>query len=137
MRAIKFLSVLVAMGVLAAGCATGGGVSDEELVMASLTKFKEGLESEDLDMAMSAYAEDFTTGDGADKAGARAFFQNEADNGILETIEVNIEEVELMFEDGECIAEPVVLESDMGILELSITFKPVEDQWLIAYAEEF
>lgn len=131
------LCALLCIGMMAGGCATGGGASSEDKVMASLLTFKEGLEASDIDKAMSVYSDDFRTGDGADKSGAREFFQGAKDNGLLDSIEVGIEETELVVEDDEIVAEPVSLLSDAGVLELSITFKEVGDLWLIVYATEF
>jgi len=135
----KFALKMLAVGVLAifaAGCATMGGPSDEELVQNTLAEWKAAFEKQDIDAMMAAYSENFTTDRGNTKEELKEFFQGAKDQGYLEGVEADMSAVEIAIEGDTAQVDPIYLSSSAGSLETSLVLKKEDDGvWRIVGSE--
>jgi len=132
----KTLALAIALG-LTTGCLSIGTAADEGSVLDTLYTFKESIESEDIDKAMSVYSEKFETANGEDKAASRAFFERAGDQGYLEHAEVSLERTVIRLDGKTAVAEPVGLMSPAGGMDLSITLRNENGRWKFISAKEF
>jgi ketosteroid isomerase-like protein len=105
------------------GCATtGGGASDEELVMGALASWSEAFQSQDLDAVMVHFSEDFDT----DLEEVADFFEDLFDSGV----EVSVEEATATVNGDTANAGPVAFKGDSGEARLFFHLKKEEGSWL-------
>jgi ketosteroid isomerase-like protein len=120
---------------LAGGCATlDKGPSDEELIAATMEAMQSAIAAQDLDKIMDVYSEDFSGENGEGKAEVRDFIANWIDMGVMEEVEVNIEEMETTIENGTATVAPVVYESSFGQLVAEYTLQKEENTWRVVGA---
>lgn len=120
---------------LTGGCATlEKGPSDEELIAATMEAMRLAIAEQDLDKIMDLYSEDFSTETGEGKAEARDFLQNWIDMGVMEGVEVNIEEMKTTIENDTATVGSVVYESPFGQLLAEYTLKKEDNTWRVVGA---
>lgn len=134
-----FLTIVLALGmaaVMAGGCATTGGKSDQASIEKVLADWKAALEKQDIDAMMTAYSEEFTTDRGNTKAELKEFFVNAKDQGYLEGATADLTAAVIKIEDGSATVAPVTLSSDAGELQASLVMKKEADKaWRIVSSE--
>jgi hypothetical protein len=101
----------VALAVLAAGCATSGGVSDEDLASKWLQDFKGAIESKALDSFMEMVSADFAH-DGYEysaenKAQFRAFNEAGIAEGTWDGVDLDLSGVEIGIDGNTATLYPI------------------------------
>lgn len=137
MKMIARVSGFVAiMAVVVMGCATTSGPTDEELIQMTMEKMKTALETQDMEMLMETFSEDFEHPEVGGKEEARAMLQMGMDAGYADDGEVYLEDMEIEFlEDGEAVVYPVDLAGAPGAISVEITLGKTDGQWLITYVD--
>ena len=130
---VKNSGVVALVVVMLCGCQILGlGPSDEDLVNATMAKWKAALIAHDMDKLMETYSENYANIEGGDKASVREFIVGVIDQGYLENLEVNLEDAQTTIEGDKATVAPVELTSDMGTYVLEYTKLQKENgDWLI------
>ncbi len=130
----RFLSVVSALCVIFAmslilGCAgTGKGPTDEELIRATIDKVKVALETKNLDMLMTTFADDFEHPEVGGKEEARQALQMGLESGYADEGKVDLTNMELKIdkEKGTASAYPIDLSSAAGSVSVELVLKKYE-----------
>ncbi len=138
MLKLRITTVLMAVTLVAltGGCATlDKGPSDEELVTATMEAMQSAIAAQDLDKIMALYSEDFFSEEtGGGKAEVRTFLSDWIDQGVMEGVEVDIEDMKIAIEDGAATVAPVVYDSPFGQLLAEYTLKKEDNTWRVVGA---
>jgi len=127
------LGVVALAAVLLCGCQILGlGPSDEDLINATMAKWKTALIAHDMDKLMETYSENYRNIEGGDKNAVREFIAEVIEQGYLDNLEVNLEDAQITIEGDMATVAPVELTSDTGtyVLEYNKLQKENGD-WLI------
>ena len=119
--------------VVLCGCQILGlGPSDEDLINATMAKWKAALVAHDMDKFMQTYSENYRNIEGGDKNSVREFVAGVIEQGYLDNLEVNLEDAQITIEGDMATVAPVELTSDAGtyVLEYNKLQKENGD-WLI------
>ena len=131
-------AILAALTLVAltGGCLTARqGPSDEEMIAATMETMMLAIAAQDLDKIMDLYSEDFSGENGEGKAEVRDFLANWINMGVMEGVEVNIEDVETTIENDTATVAPVVYESPFGQLLAEYTLKKEDNTWRVVAAD--
>ena len=137
---ISVLGIL-ALGILVvAGCEStyggGGGASDTDLITNLLNDYGAALQAEDIAKAMTAFADDFDSDQGLDKAGQEEFLQGAADQGFLDGLEIDSSGMEIVIDGTSATAGPSAVEGSFGALTFNYKLEKRGGQWLITYSSQ-
>lgn len=111
------------------GCAgTGKGPTDEELIRATIDKVKVALETKNLDMLMTTFADDFEHPEVGGKEEARQALQMGLESGYADEGKVDLTNMELKIdkEKGTASAYPIDLSSAAGSVSVELVLKKYE-----------
>lgn len=120
---VKQLALCLAAALIVAGCATTAkGPTDEELIQSTLQKVKTALETQNLDMLMETFAEDFSHDEAPDKATVRDLLEMGISMGYADDGECSLERVEVTIDpDGETAsAYPLDLSGPPGSISVEL-----------------
>ncbi len=122
----KFIAALF-IGLFFCGCQTEP--RDEKLITITMANWKQALVAQDIDALMEFYSEDFTDQEAGDKEGLRELLQEAKDEGMLEDIDINLENFVLEITDD--MAEYSIIGED-GEVEMDFALKKEEkNTWRI------
>ncbi len=127
---ITKLGVSVLIVVLAGGCQIGGP-SDEKLIKNAMADWKAALTAQNLDKVMTAYSENYVSQRGSGKDSIREFMTRVFDEGWMENVNVNLEEVTTTIEEDKAQFGPVAFISDSGTMKIDYTLQKENGAWLI------
>lgn len=125
-----------ALAVVAlAGCATGGGggLSDEELIKNLISDAMTALAAGDIDAMVANYADDFSSDQGGGKAETKEFLQGAKDQGMLDGITANTDDLIITVDGDKATAGPVGLDTAMGSINLDFELEKRDGVWLVTY----
>jgi ketosteroid isomerase-like protein len=127
------LGVVALAVVMLCGCQILGlGPSDEDLINATMAKWKAALIAHDVDKLMETYSENYLNTEGGDKNSVREYVAGVIEEGYLDNLEVNLEDARITIEGDKATVAPVELTSDMGTYVLEFNKLQKEDgDWLI------
>ncbi|HOK10618.1 MAG TPA: hypothetical protein PLT82_13220 [Candidatus Hydrogenedens sp.] len=110
------------------GCAgMGKGPSDEELIRSTIDKVKTALESKNLDLLMTTFADDFEHPEVGGKEEARQMLQLGLESGYADEGKVDLSNMEIKIaEDGTATAYPIDLSSAAGSVSVELVLKKYE-----------
>ena len=126
------MSVFVAVSLVAMlsmiGCAgVGKGPSDEELIRSTIDKVKTALETKNLDLLMTAFADDFEHPEVGGKDEARQLLQMGLESGYADEGKVDLASMEIKInDDGTATAYPIDLSSAAGSVAVELVLKKYE-----------
>ena len=125
--------VVILMVFMLCGCQILGlGPSDEELINATMTKWKAALIAQDVDMLMETYSENYLNSEDGDKNSVREYVVGVIEEGYLDNLKVNLEDAQITIEDDIATVAPVELTSDTGTYVLEYNkLKKEKGAWLI------
>jgi ketosteroid isomerase-like protein len=132
-------SVIIKLGVVAlavlliSGCQIGA--TDQELINATMTEWKEALIAQDLDKLMETYSEDFEGEMSSGKEETREFMAEVFEQGYVDGAEVDLEAAETTIEGDRAEFSGVELMLDTGPMTLDFTLQKEEQTWLIVGSE--
>lgn len=132
---VLITSALFILVIMSGGCATLGGKSDEEMVMDVATEWKEAIVAQDIERIVACYSEDYEGGRGEDKAGMREFMENAIDGGMLDQMEISIEEVQVTVDGETASASNIELSWSEGGITLNFTLAKEGKAWLLTGSE--
>ena len=121
---------------IASGCATtGSGLSDEEQIRALLGQWKEGILAKDADKIMATYSENFTH-DGYEyqadnKAALRGFIEGGIDQGTFDDVELSMEYMDIVIEDGTATVYPIEYTIWEGTVTIELILAKEQAGWRI------
>ncbi len=133
-KSVVMNSCVVALAfVMFCGCQILGlGPSDEDLINATMAKWKAALIAHDLDRFMETYSENYLNTEGGDKNSVREYVAGVIDQGYLDNLEVNLEDAQVTIEGDIATVAPVELTSDAGPYVLEYNKLQKENgTWLI------
>jgi ketosteroid isomerase-like protein len=119
--------------VMLCGCQILGlGPSDEELINATMAKWKAALIAHDVDKFMETYSENYLNTEGGDKNSIREYVAEVIQQGYLDNLDVNLEDAQITIEGDTATVAPVELNSDEGTYVLEYNkLKKENGVWLI------
>jgi len=119
--------------VILCGCQILGlGPSDEDLINATMSKWKAALIAHDVDKLMETYSENYLNTEGGDKNSVREYVAGVIDEGYLDNLEVNLEDAQITIEDDNATVAHVELTSDTGTYVLEYNkLQKKKGNWLI------
>ena len=119
--------------VMLCGCQILGlGPSDEDLVNATMAKWKAALIAHDMDKFMETYSENYTNTEGGGKDSVREFVTGVIEQGYLDNLEINLEDAQITIEGDMATVAPIELTSDTGVYVLEYNKLQKENgDWLI------
>jgi ketosteroid isomerase-like protein len=119
--------------VMLCGCQILGlGPSDEELINATMAKWKAALIAHDVDKLMETYSENYLNTEGGDKNSVREYVAEVIQQGYLDNLDVNLEDAQITIEGNTATVAPVELNSDAGTYVLEYNkLKKENGAWLI------
>lgn len=121
------------------GCASlKKGPSDQELITQVVKNYQTDLQKGDVDAVMTQFSSDYSDGEGRDKAGLKDFLNQAKDQGYLDDIEVNIDDMKITINDDTATAGPVGLYGNFGGIDVTLGLKEEsEGNWLITSMDEY
>lgn len=128
MLAFSMLSAVLALS-LVLGCAGAGkGPTDEELIRATIDKVKTALETKNLDLLMTTFADDFEHPEVGGKEEARQMLQMGLESGYADEGKVDLSNMELKIdkEKGTATAYPIDLSSAAGSVSVELVLNKYE-----------
>ena len=134
--------VALALAVLLGGCASSGagggarGPSDEELIQQLVDTTLEALKAQDIDTMVAAYADDFDSNQGMDKAGMVEFLNGAKEQGFLEGVTVDTSGMTSTIEGTSANVGGISLEGAFGVLDLAFKLEKRDGSWVITYQEQ-
>ena len=137
MKIVKVLGVCGLVVAFGLGCATGGGASDEELITNVITAWKTAIEAEDVEAAMACYADSYTDPEGRGKEETGAFLSEAKDQGYMNGIEVDLQDLVIEIDGDAAVAEPVSLYGSFGGMDLSYGLTKVDGTWLVTSGDQY
>ena len=120
MTNVKMLLVVLGVALMGvSGCASmgsggSGGLTDEALIVQTLTKWQVGLEAPDIESFLAAYSDSYEGDDGVDKGRLTEVIGMIMDAGYLDDVEVDLEGVEIMVDGTTAEVEGIVADGPEG-----------------------
>ncbi len=114
-----------------AGCATGGGSNPADDVAKQADAFVKGLQAQKIDDVMGLFSENFKNYEWQDKAGAKEFLSQAADQGYLEDIKPDMTSMKISVEGDKATAYPIELNGSFGTVTVELTLAKEAAGWLI------
>lgn len=134
----KKFGVFALAVVTLAGCAgSGGGPSDEDMINAIIQDAMNGLVAQDIDAMVSNYAEDFESDQGGGVTETKEFLVGAKEQGFLDDVKVNLENLEITVEGAGAKAGPVELEGVFGALTLEFELAKRDGTWKVTYQSQY
>jgi hypothetical protein len=124
--------VALAVGMLCGCQILGLGPSDEDLVNATMAKWKAALIAHDVDKLMETYSEKYINTEGGDKNSVREYVAGVIEQGYLDNLNVNLEDAQITIVGDKATVAPVELISDAGTFVIEYNKLQKENgAWLI------
>jgi hypothetical protein len=136
----KFAALIAMLAlVITAGCATGGGASDEELIDALLADYSAAAQAGDVDGIMALISDNFSHSDwdyeAESKAELEEFVQASKDEGNFEDVEIDLADVEVEIEGTTAEAYPIYWTVPAGSVTMGLTLTKEGGDWLVTDLE--
>jgi len=103
----------------------------EELIRATVNDVKKALETQDLDLLLSTFAEDFEHPEAGGKEKVRALLERGIEMGYMDEGEVSLEDMEIEVDGDEATAYPIDLSGPPGSISIELELGKRGDKWLI------
>ncbi len=116
------------------GGAAGG---DEGAIRGIIDTVLSALKEQDIEAMTAPYADDFTSDQGGGKAEMVEFLQGAKDQGFLEDIAINTDDLEIEIDGDKAAAEPIELEGAFGVLTLSFELEKRDGAWVVTYQAQY
>lgn len=125
---IVSVSLVLSVGLIMGCAGVGKGPSDEELIRATIDKVKTALETKNLDLLMTTFADDFEHPEVGGKEEARQMLQMGLESGYADEGKVDLSNMELKIdkEKGMATAYPIDLSSAAGSVSVELVLKKYE-----------
>ena len=114
-----------------AATATAPSATPEELIRTTVNNVKKALETQDLDLLLSTFAEDFEHPEAGGKEEIRALLERGIEMGYLDEGEVSLEDMEIEVDGDEATAYPIDLSGPPGSISIELELGKRGDKWLI------
>lgn len=141
----RLTTVLVILA-MALGCATAtsqasadkaetkGGPAAEKAIVAVLADYHKALKGGDVEKAMTAFSDDYSNSQGADKSGMRMFIEGAAAQNAFAALSVNMVECEVAVDGDRAVAKPVIYDASTAY-EYKMK-KGADGAWRIVNSEQ-
>ena len=122
----------VAVVFIASGCATIGGMTDEEKVAQTVQQWIDATEARDIDGIMAIVSEDFSGQGGANKEAFRGYIAGLIDSGIFEGVEISQNRAVTTVDGDSAEVRGLDLSSYAGAVVVDLTLQRDNDgKWRI------
>jgi len=135
---LKMGMTALALVVIGAGCATGGGtgMSDEDAINAVVSQFETALKTLDLDAVFALIADDFEMSDGLGKAEYKEFLTQLKDGGQFDGVEMSADDLTVEIEGDKAEAMPFIVDGEFGAVTLEFELEKRAGAWLVTYINQ-
>ncbi len=139
MKAMMKWGVCALAVVAMAGCASSGGsgMSDEDVIAASIQAAMDALVAGDIEAMTSNYADDFESDQGGGVAETREFLNGAKEQGFLDGLEYNLDNLEVKVDGDKATAGPADIEGAFGALTLEFELEKRDGQWMVTYQSQY
>ena len=129
---------LVVLSVTLCGCQTlGVGASDEELISTTMAEWKAAMAAKDIDKLMATFSDKYVSTRGTGKDSMREFMTKAFDEGFMDNVEVNVENVQITIEGDKAMFGPVEFFADRGTFRLEYSLQKENGAWLIVGSKRY
>jgi len=129
----RLLGLSVAVVFMASGCATLGGMTDEEKVAQTVKEWMAATEAHDLDAIMAVVSEDFVGDGGANKEAFQGYIAGLIESGMFDGVEVSDSRAVITVDGDSAEARHLDLSSYAGAVVVDLTLKRDADgKWRIS-----
>ncbi|MBI1319052.1 MAG: hypothetical protein GC168_08895 [Candidatus Hydrogenedens sp.] len=111
-------------------------LSDEDQVYLLLSRLKRAFENRDLDLLMSAFADDFRDVEGRNKTALRAMLQTVMSTIGTDSVSLDTRNARVSISDGTGFVGPIGIQAPQLSLAIMVRGKKVDGVWLISYIDE-
>lgn len=137
MRTLAKFSIAALVAVVAVGCATAGGKSDEDQISDVINAWKAGVEAQNIDQATANYSDNYQDAQASSKADIIQFMKGIKDQGMLENAKVSDKDAKISIDKDEATAGPYDVTSDAGGWTLDIYLKKEAGGWKIVSVDVY
>lgn len=128
---IIVISVLAALTVTGCASLPGGAQNDANDIISVVKKWSVAIAAHDLDALMPLYSENFSDNDGNSKTDLRDFLADTMEQGMLDDLEVDTEDIVLTVDEDTATYTGILLTSAMGSVTVDLTFGREAAGWMI------
>lgn len=132
---LAYTTMAAVLSVLALGCATGGGMTDDEAIAALLKNWEAGVLEIDIDKMMATYSENFEHDgyeyDAASKDELREYIEFSIDEGNFDGVELYLDDIDVEIDGTEASVYPIDYTNDQGTITIELILTKEKGGWLI------
>jgi len=122
----------LAVVFIASGCATLGGMTDEEKVAQTVQQWIEATEAQDIEAIMALVSDDFSGQGGANKAAFRQYIGGLIDSGMFDGVEVSDSRAVITVDGDRAEARNLDLSSYAGAVVVDLALqRDADGKWRI------
>lgn len=125
------LGAILTLGVVGCASLPTGTQNDVGAINEIVDRWSKAMAAHDVDALLETYSEDFSDDDGNDKATFGDFIAGAIDQGMLDNVEILLDEIDLTVEGDTATFNGIGLSSDMGGISVDLTFGREADGWMI------
>ncbi len=136
---LKLGMTALALVVMGAGCASGGGgmgVSEEDAIAAVISQFETAMKALDLDAVFALVADDFEMSDGLGKSEYKEFLVQLKDAGQFDGVEMSTEGLTVTVDGDKAEAMPMTVMGAFGEATLEFELEKRAGAWLVTYINQ-
>lgn len=137
--ALKIGMTALALVVIGAGCATGGGgsgMSDEDAIKAVIAQFETAMTALDFDAVFALVADDFEMSDGLGKDEYKEFLTQLKDADQFDGVELSSEGLTVTVDGDKAEAMPLVVSGSFGEATLEFELEKRDGAWVVTYINQ-
>lgn len=130
---LNLVAVCLVCAIMCFGCATTGvRMSDEDMIVDTVTRMKAALEELDIDLLMATFSDDFYHPEVGGKEEGRDLLQMAIDAGYADDGEVYLDDMEIVIrDDGTATVYPIDLAGPPGSVSVELVLQKEADGWYI------
>lgn len=97
----------------------------------------QAVQKQDIDAMMASFAEDFKSDQGGGKPEYKEFLIGAKDQGFLEDMTINLENLKVEVKDKKASVQNIEVEGSFGVLTMSYDLEDRDGKWLITYLAQY
>jgi hypothetical protein len=96
----------------------------------------QAVQKQDIDAMMAGFAEDFKSDQGGGKPEYKEFLVGAKDQGFLEGMSINLENLKVEVKDKKASVQNIEVEGSFGVLTMNYDLENRDGKWLIIYLSQ-
>lgn len=121
----------------AAGCATGGGMTDEDHILAAFADWKTAVETKNMAVAEARYSENYKDDNASSKAGAIEWMNDAIAQGYLDGAAIGTDAARLTIDGAAATYGPLDFKAETVSFTLDMRFAKEDTGWLITRVDAY